>query len=64
MEVVNPNTLLLVDSFTTIDPQYQYTKKQSNVSVEEEEEEGGTYGEFLEEEETCGATTEFDNIMD
>ena len=42
-------------------------KKEFNISVgeeKEEEEEGNTYGEFLEEETTRLARTEFDTIMD
>ena len=59
-EVVGPNALLLATSFKAIDPHYQYTQKTINVSIEEEEEEGGTYGEFLEEQAARVARTEFD----
>ena len=63
-ETVDPHTLLLVGSFRTIDPHYQYAKKEFNVTAEEEEEEGGTYGEFLEEEEARDAAAEFHNVTE
>ena len=66
---MDPNTLLLVSSFKTIDLHYQYTKKEFSVSTEDdndgEEEENGkgeTYGEFLHKEEACHVATEFDNV--
>ena len=63
-EAVDPNTLLLVGSFRTIDPHYQYTKKEFNVTTDEEEEQDGTYGEFLEEEENRCAASEFENFTE
>ena len=62
--MVDPNTLLLATSSKTIAPHYQYTNKTINVSFEKEEDEGGTYGEFLEEQAEHFARTEFDNVMD
>jgi hypothetical protein len=41
-ETVDPNTLLLVSSFKTIDKHYQYTKKDLEDGAEEEDE-GDTY---------------------
>ena len=59
-----PKYALASNIFQNYWPPLSVHKKTINVSFEEEEDEGGTYGEFLEEQAEHFARTEFDNVMD